>query len=554
MFSIRYKILFVILPLFIVSIIIITVFSLGFARNGIDKIAKELLGYKINQIIQKALNDIQNLDQLELTEFEKNIYLESIKENLLNFCKRITKPEIESVIAIDSKGIVKLSTDMFLKPGANINFFNNIQYSEKGWIRFKVHGLEKVGFYRYFKEWDWYILLSVYSKMFYKDANKIVQNSIFILIISVIILGIIVYFVINYLFSPLKNVIDAMNDIIKMNDLSKRVPLLYHDEIGELAFTFNNMLQELENAYNQIKEYAYQSVLAQKREEQIKLMFQKYVPQDVVDTIVHNPDRVLEGMDKNVAILFSDIRDFTSISETMSPNMLVESLNSYFTTMVDIIYKRKGVIDKYIGDAIMALFGAPKEYGDDVQQAILAGLEMLDALEIFNKSQREKKRKEFKIGIGINYGIATVGNIGTAQKMDYTVIGDAVNLASRLEGLTKEYKVPIIVSDSARIAAKDYFYFREIDRVRVKGKVRPVKIWQPARELTELQKKAWRIYNNSVSLFLERRWQESEDGFLKVLEILKDDYITLKYLEQIKLFKKNPPPENWDGTTTMTHK
>lgn len=345
-----------------------------------------------------------------------------------------------------------------------------------------------------------------------------------------------------------------MNDIIKLNDLSKRVPIQFNDEIGELAFTFNNMLEELDLAYTQIKEYAYQSVLAQKKEERIKVMFQKYVPQDVVDEIIHNPARVLEGKDKNVTILFSDIRSFTTISESMKPDVVVDSLNRYFTIMVDIIYKRRGVIDKYIGDAIMAVFGAPKEYGDDIQQGVLAGLEMLENLDMFNKSQRDKRLKEFHIGIGINYGPVTVGNIGTAQKMDYTVIGDAVNLASRLEGLTKEYKVPIVVSENTKEAVKNYFYFREIDRVIVKGKNKPVKIFQPARNLNKKEKEAWKIYNKAVSLFVERQWDESERAFIKVLDVYKDDFITKKYLDEIKYFKVHPPKDDWDGTTTMTHK
>ncbi|MBN2544645.1 MAG: adenylate/guanylate cyclase domain-containing protein [Spirochaetes bacterium] len=556
MFSIRYKILIVALPLFLVSMILIAVISLGLAKSGIDKVARELLGYKINQILQRAQSELESLEELNLRDFEGNreIYINSIKHNVEEYSSNITKPQIESVIAVDSNGIVKMSTDPFFSTGSEIDFFNQMKYSDKGWVKFKIRGFEKVGFYRYFEEWDWYFLLSVHTKMFYKDANQIVQNSTIILIISAGLLIILLFFFINYLFKPLKNVVSAMNDIIKLNDLSKRVPILFNDEIGELAFTFNNMLEELETAYNQIKEYAYQSVLAQKKEERIKIMFQKYVPQDVVDEIVHNPTNLLEGRDKDVTVLFSDIRSFTTISESMAPDVLVESLNSYFTIMVDIIYKRRGVIDKYIGDAIMAVFGAPKEYGDDIQQAVLAGLEMLENLEDFNKSQIEKKRKEFDIGVGINYGPVTVGNIGTSQKMDYTVIGDAVNLASRLESLTKEYKIPIIVSDNTKNAVKNYFYFREIDRVRVKGKLKPVKIWQPARKLTNKQKAAWTMYNKAVSFFLTRDWNESERTFIKVLDAMRNDYITIKYLEQIKYFKQYPPSTDWDGTTTMTHK
>lgn len=363
-----------------------------------------------------------------------------------------------------------------------------------------------------------------------------------------------IFFFINFILNPLKKIVETMKDIIKNNDLKKKVPVLYRDEIGELGFTFNRMLDELNGAYNQIKEYAFQSVLAQKKEERIKTMFQKYVPQDVVNSIVSNPDSALIGKNANITVLFSDIRSFTTISETMQPDVLVDSLNRYFSVMVNIIYKRKGIIDKYIGDAIMAIFGAPKEYGDDVQQAVLSGIEMLDNLDVFNKQQREKGLKEFNIGIGINFGPVTVGNIGTSHKMDYTVIGDAVNLASRLEGLTKEYHTKLIISEGTYNAVKDYFYVREIDRVRVKGKLKPVKIFEPARNLNANQKKAWQMYNLGVSLFLERQWDESERLFVKALDILADDYLCQKYLDDIKAYRETPPDEDWDGTTTMTHK
>lgn len=552
MFSIKYKILLIVIPILMVSMIFLTIVSVGFARAGITKLATEFLGYKINEIVQKAANEVENLKE---SEFKDNsLFVEEVKKGIEAYAESITKKDIESFIAVDLKGIIRLSTDSFLKVGTEIDFFNLFQVKESNWIKFKVKGIPKVGFYKYFPEWEYYFLLSVYTSMFYRDANNLFNNSLLILIISIIIMVILLFLFISYILNPLNTVVSIMKDIIKLNDLSNRVPIKYNDEIGELSFTFNNMLNELQNAYNQIKEYAYQSVLAQKKEERIRTMFQKYVPQDVVNEIVHNPDQALVGRNTNVTVLFSDIRSFTTISESMPPELLVDSLNRYFTVMVDIIYKRKGVIDKYIGDAIMAIFGAPKVYGDDAQQAVLAGLEMLEKLEKFNQEQKKRGFKEFNIGIGINYGAVTVGNIGTTQKMDYTVIGDAVNLASRLEGLTKEYHTKIIISEGTYLAVKDYFYVREIDRVRVKGKLKPVKIFEPARYLTQDKKKAWSFYNKGVKLFLERIWDEAEKMFLKALEIFGEDFLTEKYLNDIKEFRINPPDPDWDGTTTMTHK
>ncbi len=552
MLSVRYKIMLIVLPLLIASLVLLSAISIGFSRNGITKIATEFLGYKINQVLQRAANEVQNLKG---SDFENDpVFIEEVKKGLESYAASIIKQQIESFTAIDNKGVIVLSTDSFLPVDKEIDFYDKFVTKDGDWVSFKIDGVERVGFYGYFAEWDYYFLISVYATMFYRDADTIVKNSVVILILSIIIMAILLFVFISYIMKPLNNVVNIMNDIIKLNDLSSRVPVQFNDEIGELAFTFNNMLEELDGAYNKIKEYAFQSVLAQKKEERIKNMFQKYVPQDVVNEIVANPDQALVGKNSNLSVLFSDIRSFTTISESMTPADLVDALNRYFTEMVNIIYNRRGVIDKYIGDAIMAIFGAPKSYGDDPQQSVLAGIEMLESLETFNIQQRERGFKEFKIGIGINYGPVVVGNIGTSQKMDYTVIGDAVNLASRLEGLTKEYHTEIIISEGTYQAVKDFFYVREVDRVFVKGKLKPVKIFQPARKLSNDQKKAWTLYNKALYLYHNRAWGEAEKHLIKALEILPEDFLSLKYLNQTKEFKINPPDANWDGTTVMTHK
>lgn len=542
----------VVVPLLVASLIILTTISVGFARAGITKIATELLSFKISQIITKANTEVTSLNNSRFSDNKE--FEEELKKSIEQYASGLIKQDMESFIAIDKKGIVRLTTDTFLNYGDEIDFYDQLTTADSNWVSFTTRGMKKVGYFKEFEEWNYYFLLSVYSSVFYRDANRIGNFSFILLITSILIMIILIFLFINYILSPLKKIVGAMDDIIKLNDLTKRVDIQYNDEIGEMAFTFNNMLTELEGAYNTIKEYAYKSVLAQRKEERIKVMFQKYVPQDVVNEIVQNPDAALVGKNSNVTVLFSDIRSFTTISESMTPEDLVNALNRYFTIMVDIIYKRKGVIDKYIGDAIMAIFGAPKEYGDDVQQAVLAGIEMMDNLERFNVEQRKNNSKEFHIGIGINYGPVTVGNIGTSQKMDYTVIGDAVNLASRLEGLTKEYQTPIIISEGTYESVKNYFYMREIDRVRVKGKLKPVKIYEPKRKLNNEQKKAWFHYNCGVQFFLEQNWDKSEKEFLKSLSILENDFLTTKYLNNIKVFRENPPDEDWDGTTTMTHK
>lgn len=552
MVSIRYKLLLIIISLLTANAVLLSTVSIGLARAGITKIASEFLGYKMNQIISKADTETENLKFYN--EIDNPIYIEEMKNTITEYANSITKQGVEVFIVVNNEGVIKLSNSPNLPRESEFDFFSIIQSSKNNWISFKEKGYNKVGFFQYYSKWDCYFILTSYANIFFYDSNKILQNSIALLIASLLLAFFLFQYFINLMLKPLKDIVNTMNYIIDSGNSSQRVKIKYNDEIGEMAFTFNNMLDKLNYANHTIKEYAFQSVLSQKKEERVKLMFQKYVPQDVIDEIVYNPDKALMGKNSNVAILFSDIRSFTTISESMSPDKLVADLNQYFTKMVDVIYQRKGVIDKYIGDAIMAIFGAPKEHEDDPQQAVLAALEMMEELEHFNAIQRQKNAKEFHIGIGINYGIVTAGNIGSSRKMDYTVIGDSVNLASRLESLTKEYRIPIIISENTYRAVKEFFYVREIDRVRVKGKQEPVKIFQPARHLTNEEKNGWAYYNEGVKLFLEKSWSDSEKRFLLSKKYLGEDFLCNRYLKEIKHYQKNPPPYNWDGVTTMTHK
>ncbi len=533
------------------TLIFITAISSQLSRLGITKVAAEFLGYKMNQIVYKCDSELEFTKQYNKG---KNNYSTLIKNNILEYAKSIIKEDIESFIAIDKSGIIQMSTSIAFDVGEEINFFSKLQSSEKPWIEFNNSGSNRVGFFIYYEPWNYYFILSSFSNIFYLDANKMTQTSIIILLICLVLISLLLIYFINYFLVPLKEIIDTMDYIVDSGETSKRVKIRYNDEIGDMGFSFNSMLDRIEQADNTIREYAFTSVLQQKREERIRTMFQKYVPQDVIDDIIYNPERALEGKNSNVCILFSDIRSFTSISESMQPDKLVESLNNYFNIMVNIIYKHNGVIDKYIGDAIMAIFGAPKAHDDDVQNSVMAALEMIDMLEIFNKEQKEQGLCEFNIGIGLNYGIVTVGNIGSSRKMDYTVIGDSVNLASRLEGLTKDYHVPIVISESIFEKTRKFFYVREIDRVRVKGKNKPVKIFQPARKLPIEIKKGWTIFNNAVKQYQAMNFPESKELFIIAKKYLPNDLLCEKYIEQIEHYKKNPPPENWDGVTTMTHK
>ena len=206
-------------------------------------------------------------------------------------------------------------------------------------------------------------------------------------------------------------------------------------------------------------------------EMQIRNVFSKFVPSDIIDGMVENQanSSLLAGEKRVVAVLFSDIRSFTTLSEHNKAEDVVSFLNEYFDLMAIPVNKYGGTIDKFIGDAVLAIFGAPKSYEDNTLRAVKTAMEMIELLENYNPQQIKLPFPSLRIGIGVHVGELIVGNIGSKSKFDYTVIGDNVNLASRLEGLSKHYKQSIIVSEDVKKVIGDHYYFRELDSVQSKG-------------------------------------------------------------------------------------
>jgi class 3 adenylate cyclase len=298
--------------------------------------------------------------------------------------------------------------------------------------------------------------------------------------------------------------------------------------------------------------------------------FARYVPIDVMDEIIKkSSSQSSQSETRVVAILFSDIRSFTTISENTQAQELVNFLNAYFSLMGNEIVAEGGNIDKFIGDAIMAIFGAPKTLENASASDIKAALRMVRTLPSVNTSGITLPDFGFATGIGINYGECVVGNIGFQDKLDYTVIGDTVNLAARLEGVTKFYKHPIIVSENIYNAAKDLFIFRKADSVRVVGKDQPVGLYAvygafqgeadgetPASLVIDRQ--ALDVYNKGLKLYAMREWETAKEYFTKTLSIAeklgKQDYLSSLYLGRIAEYQANPPPPDWDATINMTEK
>ena len=299
-------------------------------------------------------------------------------------------------------------------------------------------------------------------------------------------------------------------------------------------------------------------------EKNIRRAFSRFVPEQIIDDLVAaastSEEKTAVGEKRTIAILFSDIRSFTSISELNKPEVIVAFLNRYFTIMVNAIKKHGGTIDKFIGDAIMALFGAPVSYEDNARRAIAAACEMRDLLEEVPLGDLVLPAgMKFNIGIGIHYGDVTVGSIGSSDKTDYTVIGDSVNLASRLEGLTKTYGTQVLVSESMREdvlkneANADEFTFRHLDDVRVKGKAEAVPIYAVDRSKDEFPPEYKDAYNKGMDLYKQGIWNLAKEYFEKALMAVEGDKAAKLMKSRCEDFIANPP-EHWDGAIAFTTK
>lgn len=298
--------------------------------------------------------------------------------------------------------------------------------------------------------------------------------------------------------------------------------------------------------------YKYLSEERMKR--MVKNAFSKYLSDKLVEIIVKNPEKLkLGGEKREITVLFSDIRGFTSISERLSPEEIATLLHEYLTPMTEVILEHDGLLDKYIGDAIMALFGTPVWMESHAVKACEASICMMKKLEELNEIWKRNKNLTLKIGIGINTGECIVGNMGSSMLFDYTAIGDTVNLASRLEGTTKFYGVGIVASEYTVERTDDLFLFRELDLVKVKGKEKPVKIYEllgRKGEIADEKLKLSTIFHEALGFYREGRWEEAIEGFRKCLKINSRDRPSELYIERcLKL--KEMKIERWEGIYEM---
>jgi adenylate cyclase len=323
---------------------------------------------------------------------------------------------------------------------------------------------------------------------------------------------------------------------IGQGDYTQRVDVTQNDELGALATSFNEMAAGLVDR------------------DRVRNLLGKIVSPEVAQELL-SKDIELGGEEREATILFVDIREFTTLCENRSPTEILDLLNNYLTHVSGVIEEHGGVVDKYIGDAVMALFGAPLHHEDDPARAVESALNICLVLKGFNENLIKQGTPELRIGIGVNSGLVVAGNMGSITRLNYTVIGDTVNLAARLEGLTKVYGVEIIVSQSTMESTQEMVY-RQLDRVRVKGKQEPVNIYQPMGLKAELSADLLQErddFHAAFSLYQKQSWAQALTGF-QALASASPCILYALYINRCLEYQQQPPGPEWDGTTNFQTK
>jgi len=311
--------------------------------------------------------------------------------------------------------------------------------------------------------------------------------------------------------------------------------------------------------------FIYDFVLTQIEKLRLRTTFERYNSKNVVKYLLEHTDtykEMLAGTRKPVTVLFSDIRSFTTIVETTADShQLVAKLNEYFSAMVDCVFKYDGSLDKFMGDGLMAIWGnTPFNFGPqgDAIRAVRAALAMLDELRRLNAKWVSEGKTEWKIGIGLNHGLAIVGDMGSQQHKEFGVIGDAINLGSRLEGATKEYHLQILLGQSVAELVQDHFHLRSVNFVQVKGKTQAVRAFtvlgEKSQALPPEQSKFLSLYEEGISSYRQRDFVRAKNFFEQAQQLQPDDFLASKYLATSIAFIANPPDAAWNGVQIMTEK
>lgn len=343
------------------------------------------------------------------------------------------------------------------------------------------------------------------------------------------------------------------------NGASKEPAFLTKDQIREIERSINLTVNPLTNPEGGVRGglVVLEDISQEKR---MKTTMYRYMTPGVAERVMAlGEDALMVGERKEVTILFSDIRGYTTLTENLEATKVVELLNQYFETMVEAIFNYEGTLDKFIGDAIMAVFGAPLPLNENhAWMAVQSALDMRRRLKEFNEQRLMEEQPQIHIGIGISSGEVVSGNIGSQKRMDYTVIGDGVNLSSRLESVTKEYGCDIVLSEFTYELCRDRIWVRELDKIRVKGKNKPVSIFEligdrreplPTGEAEFLE-----LYSAARTAYTQMQFDKALQHFQEAQKLRSMDQSVEVHIKRTYDYLRNPPPDNWDGVHTMTSK
>jgi len=383
------------------------------------------------------------------------------------------------------------------------------------------------------------------------DANLTIGKQDKVMLISVVltclaaILGLVFAALVSAgMMRPVRRLLDGAR-AVEAGDLGLTLVVTSQDEIGHLTAAFNQMVEQL------------------RLKERLRETFGKYVDPRVVEGLIEGPALAAEGQRRVMTVLFCDVEGFTSTSEGMTPQGLVKVMNRYFSTMSAPIRRHQGIIDKYIGDAIMAYWGPP--FADAAEQTRLACLAALEMLQLVPQLQAELPEllgvrtlpNSFDIRIGIATGEVLVGSIGSELMMNYTVMGDTVNLASRLESANKEYGGRILVSEATIAGASAAVDAREIDRLVTRGQTRPQAVFEimgPKGELTAAQIELRERFGEGLAAYRNQHWQDSRRAFEAALSAVPDDGPSMAFIKRIDRLSVTPPDKGWDGSWRLERK
>ena len=302
---------------------------------------------------------------------------------------------------------------------------------------------------------------------------------------------------------------------------------------------------------------SYRFFFEERQKRKVRAAFTQYVPPGLIAQVLQHPELLrLGGEEKELTAMFSDIRGFTTLSEGLSPSTLVELLNEYLSEMTDVIFHNWGTLDKYIGDALMAFWGAPYPQDDHAVRACRTALEMLDALNKLQAKWETEGRPRIDIGVGINTGPMVVGNMGSTKRFNFTIMGDNVNLASRLEGTNKQFGTRIIISEATYLKVHEHFVARELDLIRVKGKMKPVKIFELLGPASDLEKHRDRVecFHKGLEEYRSGQWESALETFEELVIKHPQDAPSHIFIKRCHDLLQQPPEGAWDGVYVMKTK